>query len=141
MLKIKPLVKNLKLPTKAHDGDAGWDLYSRERALILPGEFIKFKMGFAIIGEPGMAYIVHGKSGLSQYGINTIGNVIDSGYRGEISVTLINHGDVDMWFMEGEKVAQLLIHSIDTGNKLEVDESPIEETDRGDNAYGSSGKT
>lgn len=139
MLKIKKLYYNTILPTKAHKGDAGWDLYSLEEMMISPGGRHKFKLGFAIIGERGKAYIVQGRSGLANnFGITTIGNVIDNQYRGEISAILLNTSNKKIHVKPGDKIAQLVIVNIDDDNILEtVDE--IENTDRGDKGFGSSG--
>lgn len=141
MLQIKPLVPDLKLPSKAHAGDAGWDVYSRERVRLLPGEMYRFKLGFAIIGKPGKVYIVEGKSGMAESGIDTMGNVIDNQYRGEVSALLINHSQNEAHFTEGMKIAQILVQDVEDDNNLFIDNRPIEETDRGDKAYGSSGQT
>ena len=142
MLEIKPLVGDLKPPSKAHRGDAGWDVYSRERITLLSGQSHRFKFGFVIIGKPGKVYVVEGKSGLAgRNGVDTMGNVIDNGYRGEVSALLINHGRQPVWFMEGDKVAQILVQDVEDDADLVINDEPLEDTERGDGAYGSTDKT
>jgi len=139
MLKIKPL-KEIKSPSKAHSGDAGWDVYSLEDKLLHPNSLYRFKLGFAIIGIPGKVYQVEGKSGLAEKGLTTIGNVIDNQYRGEVSALLINLSNTDKFIEKGDKIAQILVKNVEDDNILIIDTNPLTLTDRGEKAYGSSGK-
>jgi len=140
MLVIKPLTEYLKNPTKAYTGDAAWDLYSLEDCTLWTQERRTFRLGFAIIGQPGKVYITAGKSGLAlKYGIHTIGNIIDNQYRGEITVTLVNTGGTQFIVHRGDKIAQLLVQNVDDDNILQIYDKEIEKTDRGENGHGSSG--
>ena len=140
MLCIKPLIDNLKLPSKAHEDDAGWDIFSLETITIHPKERYKFSLGFAVIGERGKMYKIEGKSGLAKhYGIDTIGNIIDSNYRGEISAILLNTGEYSIIINKGDKICQLIIHLIDDDGVLQVYDKPIPKTSRGKQGFGSSG--
>lgn len=139
MLKIKLVDLMTIVPTKAHEGDAGWDVYSRENYELLPGEVHHFKLGFHIQGERGKMYEVQARSGLAKnHGINTIGNIIDNTYTGEVSAILHNTSSNTKIFKINDKIAQIVIVNIDDDNKIElVDE--IKETHRGENGYGSTG--
>lgn len=141
MLRIVPISKNLKVPSKAHPGDAGWDVYALTGAIIMPGDRWSFNLGFRIIGEPGKVYIVAGKSGLAkEKGINTIGNIIDNQYRGEVTALLHNTSKYYFQVEAGQKIAQILVQNVDDDNILLVEDNTcVEETERGSNGFGSSG--
>lgn len=142
MLKIKPLRSTppFKKPTKAYLGDAGWDIYSREDVSITPYNKYTFYLGFTIIGERGKMYRTEGKSGLAvRHGITTIGNIIDNGYRGEATVTLVNLGQETVDINVGDKIAQLVIYNVDDDNDL-IETEFLEIPERGTGGFGSSGK-
>lgn len=140
MIKIKKLEKNVKLPSKAHESDAGFDLYANEAFHINPGEIYNVPLGFAIEIPKHTVALVQGKSGLAKNNrITTIGNVIDSGYRGECHALLINHGYEPIYFNQGDKVAQLLIIKLFEVDKFkEVEE--LSDTSRGSGGFGSTGR-
>jgi len=145
MLSIQPMVDGLKLPDKDYEGDAGWNLYSLDKKVLQPGEHFKFKLGFRIIGESGWVYLTQARSSYAiNYGINVIGNVIDSGYRGEVSVILQNSNTIGEFEVNiGDKIAQLLVMPVDTGNSLLVHGALVKQLElktRADKGYGSSGK-
>lgn len=136
-MKIK-LDKGAKMPTRAHSTDAGLDIYARETQIIPAKESAKFDTGVHIELPPGTVGMLKSKSGLNvKHGITSEG-VIDVGYTGSIVVKLYNNSGYDYRVEEGDKISQLVILPILTP-KLELVES-LEETDRGDNGFGSTGK-
>lgn len=140
MLEIKPINDSIKFPTKAYQGDAGWDVYSPFDFVLRYNNRIEIPLGFIIIGKPGMVYKIEGKSSLAKFhGIDTIGNVIDNNYRGEVHVILINHGPIDFYVAKGMKIAQLLIQHVSDDNQLIINKDPLDITNRGSNGFGSTG--
>lgn len=126
------------MPTRAHDLDAGYDLYSREDATVWQSAGGKFDTGVHIQIPAGHVGFVKSKSGLNaKYGIQAEG-VIDAGYTGSINVLLRNHGPKAVDIKKGQKIAQLVILPIITPDLQLV--GSLEETERGDNGFGSTGK-
>lgn len=140
MLNVEPVegVTDLLLPTKKNEGDAGWDVFSREIKTMRPGETYQFKLGFKVIGEPGKVYLVQDRSSLALRGLSVSGNVIDNGYRGEVSVIMTNNSQHEEWFIKGDKIAQILVLPVDDDGI--INGKKIELTNRGDQGYGSTGK-
>lgn len=139
MIKVKILKENAKVPVKAKSGDAGWDLFTPIDFQIEKYGIKRIGLGIAVEIPLGHSFIVHEKSGLAaNHGICTIGNVIDSGYRGEIHVILVNFGP-DIVFEKGQKIAQALLVQCYTGTEVEVVDT-LSETDRGTGGFGSTGK-
>ena len=127
-----------KTPTKAHLLDAGFDLYSKETKTVHKSSYTIFDTGVHIQIPEGMVGFLKSKSGLNvKHNIQSEG-VIDSGYTGSIIVKLYNHGDKDYVVNCGDKITQLVLLPIPsiTLNKVQK----LEETERGDNGFGSSGK-
>lgn len=138
-IKIRKLHKDAKLPTYAHTNDAGMDLYCLDEFEMKPGERKSISVGIAVEIPDGYVGLIWDKSGLShKYGIKTFGGVIDAGYRGEISVGLMNLSDEHFKFEKGHKVAQFLIQKIEHVEFEETDQ--LNETLRGDGGFGSTGK-
>lgn len=98
-----------KEPTRAHETDAGLDLYSRETALVPAHGSAVFKTGVHIELPKCTVGLLKSKSGLNVLHDITSDGVIDEGYSGEIAVKLYNHGDHDYWVTEGDKISQLLV--------------------------------
>jgi dUTP pyrophosphatase len=139
-LKISRLHPDAIIPTYAHEGDAGLDVYNVEPFEIEPGERKSIPLGIAIEIPKGYAALMWDKSGLShKYGIKTFGGVIDSGYRGEIRAGLMNTSNKFFKFEKGQKVAQLLFQKVEKVTFKEVKELKLT-TKRGDKGFGSSGK-
>jgi dTMP kinase len=137
-LKIQRLTFNAKLPTRAHSTDAGLDLYASEYYTVMPGERARVNNGIRIAIPEGYAGLIWDKSGIStKNGVHTIAGVIDSGYRGELAVNIINLGPEPFNIIPGQKIAQLLIQKIEQPEILETEVN--DNTDRGSNGYGSSG--
>ncbi len=138
-IKIKKINPEAKLPSYAHSGDVGLDLYSLEDCVLKPGERKVFFVGFAMEFSEGYAAIVKDKSGLPKnHGIHTMGGVYDAGYRGEYNVNLINLSSEPYEIKKGDKIAQLVIFPVVIAKLMEVSE--LSETSRGEGRFGSTGK-
>jgi dUTP pyrophosphatase len=137
-LSIQKLHPDAKVPTRAHDTDAGLDLTTVETHSLKPGEGKIFKTGLAVAIDPGYVGLVWDRSSMGKRGIKTLGGVIDAGYRGEIGVILWNISHEVQEIKSGERIAQLLIQSIATPQTKEV--QSLSDTSRGTGAFGSSGK-
>jgi dUTP pyrophosphatase len=136
---VKRLCAEAKIPTYARAHDAGFDLFTIEKITLQPGERTQVKTGIALAVPSGCVGLIWDKSGLSHTaGLKTLGGVIDAGYRGEVMVGIVNLGDTPHTFEAGEKVAQMLIQKIEQAMFAEVD--TLDETERGDGAFGSTGK-
>lgn len=139
MIRIKKLKKEALIPVKAYDGDAGFDVFSCEDVEISKFNHYKFALGLSVEIPENYVLIVAEKSGMaSKFGIMTIGNIIDSTYRGEIHVIIKNVNDNSIFIKKGQKIAQLLLMPCYTGTSItEVEE--LTNTRRGDNGFGSTG--
>jgi dUTP pyrophosphatase len=125
------------MPTRAHDLDAGYDLYSREDATVWQNAGGKFDTGVHIQIPAGYVGFVKSKSGLNaRNGLQAEG-VIDAGYTGSINVLLRNHGPRAVEIKKGQKIAQLVILPIITPELEVVDR--LEDTERGEGGFGSTG--
>ncbi len=139
-IKIKRLTSTAKLPTYAHMGDAGMDVYSNGDFILKPGERAKIPLGFAAEIPVGYVGLVWMKSGLADtYGVSIMGGVIDSSYRGEWHAQIINNSKAyNVHLTTGAKVAQVVIVPFICATIEEVQE--LSETTRGKNGFGSTGK-
>ena len=132
------LDEGAKMPTRAHEWDAGLDLYSMEDGYIRANQSRTFSTGAHIAIPEGCVGLVKSKSGLMcNHGIITDGT-IDAHYTGPIKVCLFNHGGSKYEVKKGDKIAQLVIVPC-LLPELELVDS-LEETDRGDNGFGSTGR-
>ena len=145
-VKVVRLDPELPLPTRAHDGDAGVDLYSAEDVRLDPGRRALVRTGVAVAIPFGMVGLVHPRSGLAaRVGLSIVNSpgTIDAGYRGEIKVALINLDPVEPIVVHrGDRIAQLLVQRVELVELVEVssfDEAGLAETTRGDGGHGSSG--
>jgi dUTP pyrophosphatase len=139
---VQRLDPDLPLPATARNGDAGVDLYARENATIAAkGGRILMPTGLAIAIPLGFAGFVVPRSGLAlKHGITLVNTpgIIDSGYRGELKVVMINTDpSVDYLVTRGDRIAQLLIQRIETIDWNEVDS--LDGEDRG-GGFGHSGR-
>lgn len=126
------------LPTRAHELDAGLDLYSPIEVAVYPDDSFTIDTGVHVQIPKGYVGMVKSKSGLNvRHGIQSEG-VIDAGYTGSICVKLYNHGNCAVPILKGQKISQLVILPIITP-ELEVVDS-LEETERGSGGFGSTGK-
>ena len=141
-LPLQRLDATLPVPTYAHPGDAGLDLYAREDVELEPGQRAVVPTGVAVAIPQGWVGLVHPRSGLAAragVGIVNAPGTIDAGYRGEIRVVLVNHDrDEPVKLSRGERIAQLLIQPVGRVDVIEVDELPA--SPRGDGGFGSTGR-
>lgn len=136
-MRIK-LDEGAKMPTRAHSTDAGLDLYAREDQIVPARGWAKFDTGVHIELPNGTVGMLKSKSGLNvKHGLVSEG-VIDVGYTGSIVVKLYNHSDADYYVAAGDKISQLVILHLWLEDLDLVD--TLEDTDRGDNGFGSSGR-
>lgn len=140
VLQVRRLTPAAILPTRAHPGDSGLDLYASEDLELGPGEFRAVPTGIAICLPPQTEGQVRPRSGLARsHGVtvlNTPGTV-DEGYRGELQVLLINHGKRNFAITAGMRIAQLVIHARLLVDVVETDALP--DTARGAGGFGSTG--
>ena len=140
-IKIKLLDKSLPVPVYAHKGDAGLDLFSSADAVIKPYERKLIPTGIKIAIPEGYAGFVQPRSGLAiKHGIALVNSpgLIDSGYRGEISVILINlDRKNDFTIKKGDKICQLVIKKIEQAELIETE--CLDLSDRGEGGFGSTG--
>jgi len=137
-IKIKRLHPEAKMPSYAHLGDVGLDLYSLEQVTIKPGEHHIFYNGFAMEFPTGYAGIIKDKGGIAKAGLHTMGGVFDAGFRGEYNVHLVNLGDKSYTVEKGDKVAQLVIYPVEIAKVKEVQK--LSDSARGMGQFGSTGK-
>lgn len=127
-----------KLPTRGHEFDAGLDLYSKETAVIYPGESHTFDTGVHMDIPIGYCGLLVSKSGLNvKSGITSTG-LIDCGYTGSIRVKLYNNGHELYMVRSGDKISQIVILPVVLHDCKVVDK--LGESDRGDNGFGSTGR-
>ena len=137
-IKYKRIHPDAKIPSYAHEGDAGMDLYSVEDYVLKPGEKIIVKTGIATEMPEGYFGSIRDRSGLAaRYAIHVLAGVIDCNYRGEIGVVIINLGKEEFSISKGDRIAQVLIQTVEHVNILEVNE--LSETSRGKDGFGSTG--
>jgi dUTP pyrophosphatase len=141
-LRFTRLSEDAVLPMRAHEGDAGLDLCAAEAAWIKPGERASVGTGIALAIPAGHAGLVLPRSGLAaRHGISLVNapGLIDSGYRGELRVLLLNTDRGETFEIEpGDRIAQLLITPLAAAEPVEVAE--LDPTARGDGGFGSSGR-
>lgn len=141
-IELKQIDKELPVPVYAYDGDAGCDLYSRVDVELKPGERALVPSGIAISIPGGYAGFVQPRSGLAaKNGISVVNTpgLIDSKYRGEICVILVNLDPCEVFQVKrGDKVAQLVIQRVEQVRFRVVDE--LDGTARGSKGFGSSDK-
>lgn len=139
-LKIKKTHKDSIIPSYAHKGDAGLDLYSIEEKLIESGSTALIKTGIKIELPEGTEAQIRPRSGLALKNSITVLNspgTIDEGYRGEIGVILINHSKESFKVEKGMKIAQMVIQNVIKAEVIEVDE--LSDTLRAEGGFGSTG--
>lgn len=139
-MKMKIVLEDGAKVSRAHPTDAGLDLYSRdeERRTILPGGSATFDTGVHVQLPKGTMGLVASKSGLNvKWGLTSEG-IIDEGYTGSIKVKLYNHSRNRYEVKPGDKISQLIVVPIIVPELEYVDK--LEDTDRGDNGFGSSGR-
>jgi dUTP pyrophosphatase len=139
-LAIRRLREDAIIPERAYAGDAGLDLAACERVELAPGQRATVGTGLAVAIPDGFAGFVQPRSGLAaRHGITIVNTpgLVDSGYRGELRVILLNTDTTETFVVErGMRIAQLVVVPTPTFELLEVDELP--ESERGVRGFGSS---
>ncbi len=139
-IRVLKLKEDAILPEKAHEDDAGYDLFAQEGVVIPPGESRLVPTGIALGLPPMTEAQIRPRSGLALKNqitlLNTPGT-IDAGYRGEIGVIMINHGKQDFEVKKGMKIAQMVIGRVWPTELILADS--LEDTERGSGGFGSTG--
>jgi dUTP pyrophosphatase len=139
-LPVRRLRPEAVVPSRAYDGDAGLDLSAAEAVVLAPGERAVIGTGLAVAVPEGHAAFVQPRSGLAaRHGITIVNapGLVDSGYRGEVKVVLLNTGAEPFAVEPGMRIAQLVVLPVASPEPVEVDELPGSE--RGERGHGSSG--
>jgi len=140
-LRVRRVDPQAVLPTRAYDGDAGLDLYALDDGVLAPGERASVRTGISVEIPEGQAGLVLPRSGLARrHGISVVNapGLIDAGYRGEVEVLLLNTDRSSSFSIAaGDRIAQLVIVSVQTPQVVEVQELALSE--RGAGGFGSSG--
>ena len=134
----KLLTESAQMPFKAHRTDAGFDLFADEDAWVFAKERQTIKTGISFDMPENMAGLIWPRSGLSvKKGIDILAGVVDSGYRGEIKVCLLNTSSSNVEIEAGDRVAQILFQEVPKFKMISSTE--LTETEREDKGFGSSG--
>jgi dUTP pyrophosphatase len=140
-IKFKLLDKSMPVPRYAHKGDAGLDLYSSIDCVIKPYERMLVPSGIKVAIPEGYAGFIQPRSGLAiKHGIALVNSpgLIDSGYRGEICIILINlDREKDFIIKKGDKICQMVIKKIEEAEMVETED--LDKSERGDGGFGSTG--
>ncbi len=137
-VKIQLITEDAIMPQYAHDTDAGMDIFAAESLIIKPNHRALVSTGICMAIPEGYVGLVWDKSGLAvKNGVKTMAGVIDSGYRGEIKICLINLSSKDHPIQKGTKIAQMLIQKVEHPELVEV--YKMDNTERGEGGFGSTG--
>ena len=138
-LKIKKLDSEAKIPTKGNPGDAGIDFYTLEEVVFLPGAQQRIRTGIALEIPSGYVGLVWDKSSISfNNNLKTVGGVIDSGFRGEFIIGMVNLSSETRTIAKGQKIAQMIIQKFEDCDIVQVEQ--LSDTVRGEDGFGSTGK-
>ncbi|PIN86849.1 dUTP diphosphatase [Candidatus Woesearchaeota archaeon CG10_big_fil_rev_8_21_14_0_10_44_13] len=139
-LKVKKLQEDAILPQHAKKGDAAIDLSSCEELVLKAGEKRLVRTGISLAIPEGFAGFVWDRSGLAaNHSVHSIAGVVDSGYRGEVKVVLINLSKEDFRIEKGMRIAQMAIQPVSSVDVEEVRELD-NDTERGKGGFGSTGR-
>lgn len=139
VLKFKKLSPDAKVPRYSHPDDAGFDICSLEEKTLQPGERYAFKTGLASEIPSGWYVQIFDRSGLAiKNGIKTMAGVIDSGYRGEWGIILVNLGSNPVTIQKGDRIAQGVLLQTTQAEIIEVQE--LSDSSRGEGGFGSTGE-
>lgn len=138
-VQVQKLSKTTRLPTKANESDAGWDLYASEDVIIEPSQTQTVGTNIAMAIPDGYVGLIWDRSGMAtKRGVHRFAGVIDSGYRGEIKVCLWNSSKEHCIINKGDRMAQILFQPVPPLPMIEVQD--INTTSRGVKGFGSSGR-
>lgn len=137
-MRLKRLIEGLPTPSRESEGAGGYDIHAAESVTLAPGERRLVSTGFVWEIPAGMVGLVRPRSGLAvKQGLHVMAGVVDSDYRGEVKVLLLNLGDEDIVIETGDRVAQMVITIHYAGELSVVDD--LKATSRGAGAFGSTG--
>lgn len=139
-LKVQRLDPDVPLPGYAHPGDAGMDLAAAEDVALAPGERGAVSTGLRVAIPEGWVGLVHPRSGLALHQGLTVVNApgtVDSGYRGELKVLVVNLGHEKVEIRRGDRIAQLVLQEVAQADVVEV--ASLDDTVRGSGGFGSTG--
>jgi len=138
-IRVKKTEKKAIVPTRSNQSDAGWDLYSVTTRPIAPSQRVTIKTGISLEIPEEYVGLIWPRSGMSvKNGIDVLAGVVDSGYRGEIKVCLLNTSREWMDIKEGDRIAQILFQEVPHFQLQEVE--ILQNSDRGEGGFGSTGK-
>lgn len=137
-LKVKKLDPAAILPRKDNPTDAGIDIYTTESYTLKPGEAHLFSTGIAAEFPKGYVALLWDRSGLGSKGIHRLAGVIDSGYRGEWKVVLLNTTRKPYAIQKGDKIVQCIVQKFEATKIKEI--KTLKESKRGKKGFGSSGR-
>jgi len=139
IIRFEAMQEGIELPTKGHEDDAGWDLRASEDGSLEPGEHGSIGTGLRMALPMGTCGLVFPRSGLAaKHGISVLNSpgLIDSGYRGECRVLLVNHGKETFIWQAGDRIAQLFPLVLP---HIRMEWGDLDETKRGEGGFGSTG--
>jgi dUTP pyrophosphatase len=136
VIKVKKIVSNAEIPSYAYSSDVGFDLRAIASQRLLPGEQREFKTGLIFEIPEGHVGLVRDRAGIiSKMGVHTCAGTFDSGFRGEITIFLVNMSEETQFVDEGMKIAQIIILPVVKPQIVEV--KKVNETERGTKGFGS----
>ena len=136
-VKVKRVYPNVVLPKYAHESDAGMDIFALEDVTLYSNDSVLVKTGIKLEIPYGYEAQIRSRSGLAKYGVAVLNSpgTIDSGYRGEIGVILMNHGEEPYHIKAWNAIAQMVFAPVLKANLVEVRE--LSDSDRGSDGFGS----
>lgn len=139
-LEVQLIDPDAQMPYRARSTDAGYDIFSIEEKVLLPGRSTTVKTGIKIAAPPGWYYTIDGRSSLWIIGVEPNRGIIDSTYCGEVVVNLVNYGSEPYYVKKGERIAQIILHKQYDAEFEKVTEFSPEYNQRGEKGFGSTGK-
>ena len=138
VLNFLKLSKNVESPEYALESDVGFDLKAIENVSLFPFEQKEVRTGIAIEVPKGYVGLIRDRAGIVQkMNVHTVAGTFDSGFRGEISIILVNMNDKTVEIEKGMRVAQIILIPVSKAKLVEV--KKLSETERGDKSFGSTG--
>ncbi len=137
-IKVKKLKPKIELPSYLYESDAGFDLRASETVRLFPGEQREVKTGLILEIPQGTVGLIRDRVGIiTKMGVHTCAGTFDQGFRGEISIFLVNLSEETRYVEEGMRIAQMILIPIIRPKIVEV--KKLQETERGKNSFGSTG--
>ncbi len=138
IIKVKKIDKKVELPSYLYDSDVGFDLRANESIKLFPGEQKEIKTGIIIEIPDGCVGLIRDRAGIvTKMGVHTAAGTFDPGFRGEVSIFLINLSEETRYIEQGMRIAQMIIIPVIKPKIIEVKE--LSDTQRGNKGFGSTG--